>query len=188
MGRRAQPSSVKAQKAAVRSQRKPAEATGEAVDIVSDGGEKAPKWLVGEGLEIWNRLGPVLRGQRLVQAPDELAFARYCRNFAQWKKLRDQLDTDGYTYDASTVNGGTLRRADPSFLIADRLERQLLAAEDRFGMNPAARQSITIKRAAAAGGGQGTLSLDTPRPGDPAAQAAAAAAAEAITDPVGMLN
>lgn len=183
MGRRPDPAAVKAHKVAVRSTRaKPASA---AVDAPESGG-KAPAWLKDEGLAIWRDRAPVLRASRLLQPADELTFARYCRNFALWLKLRKELDTVGYTYEAATTNGGTLRRADPSFLIADRIERQLLAAEDRFGLNPAERQRLMVQRAAT-GGGQGQLPLDdTPRAGDLATPAAAAA--PPVGSPIGMLN
>lgn len=184
MGRRPDPAGVAAAKAPVRStRRKPAEAVDAAVQ---ESGLKAPTWLKGEGLAIWQKRAPVLRQARLLQAADELAFARYCRNFALWLDLRKGLDKDGYTYEAATVGGGTLRRADPSFLIADRIERQLLAVEDRFGLNPAERQRIIAQRAA--GAGQGGLPLEGggSRESDPATPAAAAAAP--VASPIGMLN
>lgn len=185
MGRRPDPAAVKAHKVPVRSTR-----TAPAVAVSADGAEaadsvgKPPAWLKGEGLAIWQKRAPALRAARLLQAPDELAFARYCRNFALWLKMRERLDKVGYTYDATTTNGGKLRRADPSYLISDRIERQLLAVEDRFGLNPAERQRLMVQRAA--GGAQGQLPLDQPRTGEGAAPAAQAATP--IRSPIGMLN
>jgi P27 family predicted phage terminase small subunit len=149
-----------------------------------EGGGKAPAWLKGEGLEIWRKRAPMLRAARLLQAADELVFARYCRNFADWLDARKKLDKQGFTYEASTTHGGQLRRVDPLFMVADRLERQLLAIEDRFGMNPAERQRIMAQRAA--GAGQGQLPLDDPRAGDPATPAAQAS--EPIRSPIGILT
>ena len=185
MGRRPDPAGVKAQKSPVRSQRNAPPEDGAQNEVVDEGG-KAPNWLKGEGLEIWQKRAPILRAQRLLQAPDELVFARYCRNFALWLSLRDGLDKDGYTYDADTTNGGKLRRADPSFAIADRLERQLLAVEDRFGLNPSERQRIIMQRSAT--GPQGELPLAR-KPDDPAAAAAQAAQPPAgAKSPIGILN
>lgn len=174
MARRTEPAAVKAQKAAVRSTRKPPVETEQ---DAPESGLKAPKWLTGEGLQIWTERGPVLRQMRLLQAPDEPAFARYCRDFALWLKLRKELDDDGYTYDADTTHGGKLRRADPSFLIADRIERQLLAVEDRFGMNPSERQRLIAQRANRAG----ELPLEPVKEG-------AAPAAKPAGSPIGMLS
>ena len=172
--------SVRSQQAAVRSTRKsPAE---KPADATPEAKGKAPAWLTGDGLAIWNRMAPTLRSARLLQGPDEMAFARYCRNFAAWLKLRKALDKDGFTYDASTTTGGTLRRADPNFLIADRLERQLLAVEDRFGLNPAERQRLIAARAAH---GTGGLFDDAPKP---AGATPPAEAAKPIDAPTGFLQ
>lgn len=173
--------SVKAQKAPVRSKREPRAAPAATLETETKG--RAPAWLDGEGLAIWNRMAPSLRQARLLQAADELAFARYCRNFAAWLKLRKALDTDGFTYDASTTTGGTLRRADPNFLIADRLERQLLAVEDRFGLNPAERQRIIAARAA-----HGTGGLFDDVPPRPAGATPAAEPAAPVDAPTGFLQ
>lgn len=177
---RADPKGVKEAKAAIRSTRKKA-AAGEG-ESAPEAGLKAPSWLKGEALAIWAKQGPILRDMRLLSAADELAFTRYCRNFAKWQQIRAQLDRRGYTYLATTTGGGKLRRADPAFLVADRLERQLLAAEDRFGMSPAERQKIMAQRAAA---GRGDL-FGERRPEDPAAEPAPAA--EPIDGPLGMLQ
>lgn len=173
---------IKSQKAAVRSERKPKAGVAGTEVVVADAKGAAPTWLVGEGLAIWKRMAPGLRTARLLQAPDEMAFARYCRNFAAWLKLRKQLDKDGFTYDASTTTGGTLRRADPNFLIADRLERQLLAVEDRFGLNPAERQRLIAARAQ-----HGTGGLFDP-PAAPAGATPATAPAKPVDAPTGFLN
>lgn len=179
------PEAVRSQKAAVRSKRKAQAPAVEAPIVAATAKGKAPAWLKDEGLKIWNDLGQKLRTARLLSATDEAAFARYCRNFGDWLKLRKALDARGFSYDADTTHGGKLRRADPDFLIADRLERQLLALEDRFGLNPAERQRIMAARAQAPAG---DLFSDEPgsRVSDPAATPATAA--EPAEAPVGFLN
>jgi P27 family predicted phage terminase small subunit len=176
---------VKAAKAAVRSTRKPAQAAAPTPEAAVETKLRAPAWLKGEGLEVWDRWAPRLRKARLLGVTDELAFARYCRNFAKWQQIRSRLDRRGYSYLAETVGGGKLRRIDPEFMVADRLERQLMAAEDRFGMNPAERQRIMAARANAPAG---DLFGDEParRDEDPAAEPAQAA--EPIEDPIGVLH
>lgn len=183
MGRRPDPAGVRAAKEPVRSTRAKAPVAA-APPEVQESGLRAPAWLKGEALAMWQKRGPLLREQRLLSAVDEPAFARYCRNFAKWLQLREQLDKRGYTYLATTTGGGKLRRADPAFLVADRLERQLLAVEDRFGMSPSERQRIFAQRAQP---GQGNLPFaGHPREGDPAADPAPAA--EPIESPVGFLH
>lgn len=153
-------------------------------EMLVPGAMKAPSWLVGEGLQIWGKLSPVLAGAKLLTAADAMTFARYCRNFGDWIKHRKLLDKEGPTYSVQTASG-VVHRARPEFLMADRLERQLLAAEDRFGLNPAERQRIFAARSAS--GVVGDLFADQPRrEGD--AAASAAEPARPMAGPIGLLN
>lgn len=199
-GRKPQPGTVKEQKGAVRSTRKrpPASAPAASSATAAIGGVAPPAWLKLEGRTIWHRLTPHLRAAKLLTPADAETFARYCRNFARWLKLQRVLDREGETYETETygmaadggeARGSKLKRAHPAFLIADRLERQLLAAEDRFGLNPAERQRIFAARSQTGVSGDLFAPADGPadkRDGDPAAQPAAAA--EPIESPIGLLN
>ena len=195
MGRRGpkpQPAAVRNQKAAVRSsRRRRADMVAPGSSAVSSG--EPPAWLLKDGLKIWERLAPTLRVAKLLTAADGETFGRYCRNFARWLKMQKTLDEEGEcyevpTYGAEGVEGGKLKRAHPAFLISDRLERQLLALEDRFGLSPAERQRIFVARSQTGVTGD----LFSPqkeaerRPGDAAAQPAEPA--EPIQSPIGLLN
>jgi P27 family predicted phage terminase small subunit len=137
---------VREQKMPIRSPQRKHPAAPE-IAVPADG-LQPPKWLKQEALGIWKRLAPPLRASKLLAQADVEAFARYCRNFARWLKMQKDLDKEGEAYE-SEGQWGKLKRVNPSFLIADRIERQLLAAEDRFGLNPAERQRIFAARAAA---------------------------------------
>lgn len=127
----------------------------------------APAWLLADGLDVWKRLAPRLIGQKLLFQIDAETFGRYCKNFARWLKMQGRLDDMGEIYEIETASG-KVRRADPAYLIADRLERQLTAAEASFGLNPAERQRIFVARAAALAGGSGDLfGNPAPQPGAP---------------------
>lgn len=187
MGRRGpkpQSGAVREQKAAVRS--KQARAAVASDQAQPAGAGAPPKWLKGEGLRIWQRLAPSLRTMKLLTDADALAFARYCRNFARWLELQQRLDKGGEFYEIETASG-TVRRADPAFAMGDRIERMLLAIEDRFGLNPAERQRIYMARSQA-GASAGDLfgPREERRPNDPAAEAAPAAKPE--EGPIGLLN
>lgn len=111
-----------------------------------------PAWLKKDGLAVWQRLAPRLSALKLLTQTDVETFARYCRNFARWLRMQERLDKQGEIYEIETASG-IVRRADPAFLIGDRLERQLAAAEAAFGLNPADRQRIFAARAGMAGYG-----------------------------------
>jgi P27 family predicted phage terminase small subunit len=189
MGRRGpkpQPGAVKEQKAPVRSrQRKTIAAQQPAVPAASG---DAPAWLKKEGLKIFQRMAPLLRTMKLLTEADVPAFSRYCKHYARWLELQKRLDKEGDIYEIETASG-VVRRADPAFVMADRLDRMLLAIEDRFGLNPAERQRIFAARAQT--GASGDLfagqGKDQERRGeDPAAQATPAA--EPTEGPIGLLN
>lgn len=199
-GRRPEPDAVKRQKAAVRSARhRTTNASEPAAQATA--GIDPPAWLKADGRRIWYRLAPTLRLAKLLTAADAETFARYCRNFARWLKMQKVLDQEGETYETETYGAADaaegdapapqrankLKRAHPAFLIADRLERMLLAVEDRFGLNPAERQRIFVARSqtgvtgdlfAGAGGDR--------RADDPATQPAEAA--QPVAAPIGFLN
>lgn len=199
-GRRPIPNGVREKTQAVRSKREPKAAAGKdggapAQTVVPAlvSGARPPSWLKADhGLQIWERLSPTLAQAKLLTAADADAFGRYCRNFARWLKLQDEMDTGGETYISESQHG-TLKRANPAFIMADRLERMLLALEDRFGLNPAERQRIMAARAQSATTGDLFPGV-APKPvddkarrhGDPAADAAPAA--EPISSPLGLLN
>lgn len=186
-GPKPQPEGVRAQKEPVRSAHLPRlpspEVTAQAGAVV------APKWLKREGLRIWNRLAPTLQAAKLLTQADAETFARYCRNFARWLDAQKAIDKEGATYESES-QWGKLKRVNPVYLIADRLERQLLAAEDRFGLNPAERQRIFAARAQTGVSGDlfapPTKQSPSRREGDPAMQPAAPA--EPIEAPEGLLN
>lgn len=147
-------------------------------------GVQAPKWLEGDALDIWNSKAETLTAAKLLTSADAIAFARYCRNLARWLKMQKALDDNAEIYTVTTASG-TVHRPRPEFLIADRLERQLLAAEDRFGLNPAERQRIFAARAATNAPGD-LFDANPVRDGDPAAKPAEPA--RPVEGPVGLLN
>ncbi|WP_166163133.1 phage terminase small subunit P27 family [Chelativorans oligotrophicus] len=122
-----------------------------------------PEWMKQDALKVWERLAPRLIGQKLLFQIDAETFGRYCRNFARWLKMQEILDTEGETYESESPHG-KYKRAHPAYVIADRLERQLTAAEANFGLNPAERQRIFAARAA---GSQGDLFGSTSEPKAP---------------------
>lgn len=147
-----------------------------------------PHWLNAEAYAVWKKLAPRLEAMNILRRVDAWTFGRYCRNFARWLAMNKRLDDVGEIYEIET-DSGVVRRADPAYVIADRLERQLIAAEANFGLNPAERQRLFAARAAL--GASGTLFDDAeqPRPTTPAGQDAPAAPAQVSDGPViGLLN
>lgn len=184
-GPKPQSPEVKAQKRAVRSKQrgKLSAATGPATPTSLT----APAWLKDEGLKIWKRLAPRLSQAKLLAVTDRETFGRYCRNFARWLTMQDALDAGTVTYTVETASG-VVHRARPEFMIADRIERQLLAAEDRFGLNPAERQRIYAARANTGLGNDLFGGADKPKRGPEDTATTPSQPAEPSDNPVGLLN
>jgi P27 family predicted phage terminase small subunit len=174
---------VKEQKAPVRSRQRKTIAAAQPQAPLGAG--TAPAWLKAEGLRIFERMAPLLRSMKLLTEADVPAFARYCRHYARWLDLQKRLDKEGDIYEIETASG-KVRRADPAFTMADRLDRMMLAFEDRFGLNPAERQRIMAARANTGATGDLFGGGKEPRPDDPAATATQPA--EKIEGPIGLLQ
>jgi P27 family predicted phage terminase small subunit len=190
MGRRGpkpQPAAIKAQKG--NPGNRPLGADPQAAAGVPVGMVVAPPaWLKGDGLRVWARIAPRLTTLKLLTAADVETFARYCRNFGRWLEMNRVIDRDDAFYEITTESG-TVRRAHPAFMVADRLERQLLAAEDRFGLNPAERQRIFAARAQSPDPAADLFgSPGSRRANDPASKPSEPAKPSGSGSPVGFLN
>ena len=147
---------------------------------------RAPAWLAGDALVIWEGKAAMLSAARLLTEADANAFGRYCVNHAKWQKMHKVLDAEGEIYEIETASGKVFRPR-PQFVIAERLERMLLAAEDRFGLNPSERQRIFASRASSGVVGdffasQASQATEPTSPTEPAKPAPAA------EGPIGLLN
>lgn len=101
----------------------------------------APKFLSKQAKIVWDRAAPGLIKINFLRATDIDAFARYCEHVAEFWMLTRRLRRDGLTYWTDS-NHGKLKRLNPDFQARDRIERQLVPLEDRFGLSTAARQQI----------------------------------------------
>lgn len=135
-----------------------------------------PRTLKRKPKAVWKQLASKLGGLKFIKVSDEPALERYCTDLAAWRDVTAELEKTGQIYETSSTHG-TMLRVHPLFLVQDRLQKRLESFEDRFGLNPAARQRIMQGLAAQAGGGN--LPLEAPREDKPAAPAGS---------PIGMLS
>lgn len=140
-GRHSEPDSVKEAKGASSQNKKRA-----AVRDAAASKSGAPAELKGDALVIWNTLAPDLRALNFLRDIDRMPFMRYCEHMAHWIKLTKNIAEKGESYETDS-NHGSMLRINPSFLVRERVERHLIALEDRFGMNTAYRQQILQRMA-----------------------------------------
>lgn len=132
----------------------------------------------------WRAIVPQLSRLKLMRTTDREGMVRYCLRLADWYRVRAELDRPleeggGEVYETETRHGN-MRRINPLFMVRERLEKGLIEYEDRFGLNPVARQRILQAMAAS----QPALPLDAP----PAPAEGAGEPAAAQPSPVGALG
>lgn len=160
-GRRADPAAVKEAKGNP-GKRTVTKEEAAAVEVAI--GLKAPTELSPAGRKLWNKHAPDLQRLNFLQASDIPAFARYCETLALFWKACRALGKKSPVYTVESPQG-TYQRLNPWFAIMDRTNRSLVTLEDRFGISPAARQTITYRLAQGAGGGAGAQE-ELPLPGE----------------------
>ncbi|WP_301100279.1 P27 family phage terminase small subunit [Propionivibrio sp.] len=106
----------------------------------------APEFLSEAAKKFWDMQAPELAAMRFVRSTDHMAFARYCQHLVTWWDKTKALETEGDTY-TTTSEHVVIKRINPDFIVRERVERQLLALEDRFGLNPVYRQQILQRMA-----------------------------------------
>lgn len=112
----------------------------------------APKKLSALGRKVWDQLAPRLQEMRFLRESDTPAFARYCSDLAKWWECELDIRKRGLTYTTSSKHVADFERVNPMFLVQERIERRLIAQEDRFGLSPSARQRLMLQLAGTPGG------------------------------------
>lgn len=138
-GRRALPDEIKALKGNPGKRR-----------LVLDQGEadagpvKAPSYITTVmEREIFKRVSAQLSSVRFIKTTDADALARWAVWMAKWVDIKKRLSAkkaDVY-YETASKHGKMLR-AHPLYASMIQIDKQLMALEDRIGLNPTSRQSI----------------------------------------------
>lgn len=101
-----------------------------------------PDWLPARARECWADLGPTLEGMRVVTAADRLALVLLADAYAEWRAARDEVDSEGPTYETETEAGGRMIRSHPAVAQASDAARRLRALLVEFGLTPSARSRV----------------------------------------------
>lgn len=143
----------------------------------------APAFLEGKPRELWDLIAPDLIRLRFVKATDFNAFARYCVNLTLYADVQRKVQDGDLEYETESRHG-KMRRETPSFRAMLRLDKVLTEAEDRFGLNPVARQQLLLRMASTPAG----LPLDNPNAPKGDDDPAAKDAPEMPASPIGLLG
>lgn len=178
MGRRPDPAGLQELKGNPGKRRKAA-----ALPPAQAGTIAPPAKLTGASRDVWERLAPELVRMNFLRQTDAQAFARWCDAVVRYWKVSEELRKTGETYTSTSAHG-ELQRINPLFVVEERLAKRLESLEDRFGLNPAARQTIMLRLSQT----QPQLPLALPK-GEGAGEAAEAAREmEVAPSPIGILS
>jgi P27 family predicted phage terminase small subunit len=108
-----------------------------------------PDWLVDEvALKVWSDTADDLVKLNFLRPSDRHSFARYCAHLSKWVAASKIIDTEGDHYETKSVTGELLKRLNPMVKVREIAEKHLIELEDRFGLNPTARQKMLRGQAA----------------------------------------
>lgn len=145
---------------------------------------KAPAQLkTAAAKRLWDEVGAELLRLNFLRPSDRPAFARYCETLARYWDVTQRMGKGGEVYTTSSQHG-TMERIHPLFMVQERLARRLESMEDRFGLNPQARQQYLLRMAQA----QMPLFGATPEPSKGDAGETLPAEAPDEGGPVGLLS
>lgn len=97
---------------------------------------------------LWDEIGTELQRMNFLRASDRPAFARYCETLDRYWDVTQRMGKGGETYMTESAHGSMLR-IHPLFAVQERLAKRLEGLEDRFGLNPQARQQYLLRMAQA---------------------------------------
>lgn len=144
----------------------------------------APDWLKSKRARtIFGELAPTLRGLNFIKATDRNAFSRYCEYLSLWLDLASKV-TAATIVQRTTSEHVEMDRLDKRFQAMLLLEKRLQDLEDRFGLNPTARQTLLQKTASM---GRGGLFPDAQPDGDDK-KMPAAPPPDAVGSAIGLLR
>jgi P27 family predicted phage terminase small subunit len=148
-----------------------------------------PKKMSARQKALWEQFAPELAAMRILRGTDVAAFRRYVVFLDKWEEAEKMLKTAQLVTVTSSEHVQNFERRGQWLMVAIMLDKRLSEIEDRFGMNPAARQRLMLQMAQ----GQTGLPLEQPRakvdaPGGAADAGAPVEAVPVPESPVGLLN
>ncbi len=101
-----------------------------------------PDFLEGEALAEWNRMAPQLEKLSLISEVDRTAFAAYCKLYTRWVEAEAELEQSNLL--VKTTHGNVIQN--PLVGIVNTALVNMLKYLTEFGMTPAARARVSIKK------------------------------------------
>ncbi len=101
----------------------------------------APKNLSPTARKTWARVTEYLAPMQFIRLQDREALSRYCEHLALWWGLKAKVSVRAIVQKTRSRHV-TMDRLDKGFLALMMIDKRLVELEDRYGLNPRARQQI----------------------------------------------
>ncbi len=104
------------------------------------GSAAQPSALSQAAREYWPELHEIVSSNGVYTEMDTVALVLLCDTFAEYRKLRDQVEREGATY---TLPNG-MAKANPAMAMLSDSQKRLKSLLVEFGMTPSARSRVTV--------------------------------------------
>ncbi len=105
-----------------------------------------PPELIGEALDEWERIAPVIFAQGMLTECDKAVMAVYCNAYASWRSalrsLNQMRERDKSGMEGNLIRGQNGLTSNPINRVVRECENRLLAAAQELGMTPVSRQRL----------------------------------------------
>jgi P27 family predicted phage terminase small subunit len=109
---------------------------------VTKGLPEPPEWLSEEAAASYRSLARTLENMGVGAREDVFSLSLLCSEFADYLKLKETLDREGYVYEAETDRGGKQLKKRPEADLVQVKSNFILKALKEFGLTAASRSKL----------------------------------------------
>jgi P27 family predicted phage terminase small subunit len=106
---------------------------------------RAPAYLSKRATEIFGRLVGRLDAQKLASSSHTEMLGLAAMRLAEVEELTEVIESEGVSYESTTVAGGTMIKARPEVAMRSEAARHAHALLVEFGQSPAAANKVTAR-------------------------------------------
>jgi len=108
-----------------------------------------PPWMTDRiAICAWKELAPLLEGMKIVTEADRKGLELLCDAYAEWRRARAVVQTEGMTYETENSTGGAVIKPRPEVCIASNAWLRVSRMLQEFGLTPAARARVKVEKPA----------------------------------------
>jgi len=98
----------------------------------------APEWIIGHAREMWERLVPLLCGQKVLQMTDLHNVEIFCTAYGNWREAQKEVAKNGIV--VMGAQGGPTKN--PALTAVNEAARQMATFGAMLGLDPTSRSRL----------------------------------------------